>query len=89
MTWEQVTAIAGGGVVGRPHIARAHGRGRGVGDPGDAFSPDWIGAGGRAYVTRYALDPARADRAGPGRGRGRRCWPTRAARAAAGGSPTR
>jgi hypothetical protein len=23
VTWEQVSALAGGGVVGRPHIARA------------------------------------------------------------------
>ena len=28
--------------------------------PADAFSPDWIGPGGRAYVCRYALDPVRA-----------------------------
>jgi hypothetical protein len=28
--------------------------------PPEAFGPDWIGAGGRAYVSRYALDPARA-----------------------------
>ena len=28
--------------------------------PDEAFGPDWIGPGGRAYVSRYALDPARA-----------------------------
>src|SRR5262249_4219999 len=31
-------------------------------NPAEAFSPDWIGAGGRAYVSRYALDPAEAVR---------------------------
>ena len=28
--------------------------------PEQAFTPEWIGAGGRAYVSRYALDPVRA-----------------------------
>jgi predicted metal-dependent phosphoesterase TrpH len=31
-----------------------------IATPHEAFGPDWIGAGGRAYVSRYALDPARA-----------------------------
>jgi 3',5'-nucleoside bisphosphate phosphatase len=31
-----------------------------VAAPADAFSPEWIGTGGRAHVTRYAPDPARA-----------------------------
>jgi predicted metal-dependent phosphoesterase TrpH len=60
VTWEQVSAIAGGGVVGRPHIARALVEAGAIGSPADAFGPDWIGPGGRAYVTRYALDPVRA-----------------------------
>ena len=60
VTWEQVSEIAGGGVVGRPHIARALAAAGVVATPADAFSPDWIGAGGRAYVSRYALDPSRA-----------------------------
>ncbi len=60
VTWEQVSGIAGGGVVGRPHIARALAAAGVVATPADAFSPDWIGAGGRAYVSRYALDPSRA-----------------------------
>jgi 3',5'-nucleoside bisphosphate phosphatase len=44
VTWAQVAAIADGGVVA----------------PADAFSPEWIGPGGPAYVARYALDPVRA-----------------------------
>jgi predicted metal-dependent phosphoesterase TrpH len=60
VTWEQVSALAVGGVVGRPHIARAMVEAGVIESPEQAFGPDWIGAGGRAYVTRYALDPARA-----------------------------
>jgi predicted metal-dependent phosphoesterase TrpH len=60
VTWDQVSAIAGEGVVGRPHIARALVGAGAIGAPEDAFGPDWIGPGGRAYVSRYALDPERA-----------------------------
>lgn len=57
VTWEQVAAIAGDGVVGRPHIARALAAAGVVDSPADAFGPDWIGPGGTAYVRRYAPDP--------------------------------
>jgi hypothetical protein len=60
VTWEQVTRIADGGVIGRPHIARALAEAGVVATPAEAFSRDWIGPGGRAHVSRYALDPARA-----------------------------
>jgi 3',5'-nucleoside bisphosphate phosphatase len=56
ITWEQVAAIAGDGVVARPHIARAMVAAGAIARPGQAFTPEWIGAGGRAYVSRYALD---------------------------------
>ena len=62
ISWEQVAAIAGTGVVGRPHIARALAASGTITEPGQAFTRDWIGAGGRAYVDRYALDPVRAIR---------------------------
>lgn len=62
ITWEQVAAIAGDGVVGRPHIARAMVEAGAIARPEQAFTPDWIGPGGRAYVSRYALDPERAVR---------------------------
>jgi 3',5'-nucleoside bisphosphate phosphatase len=60
ITWEGVTAIAGGSVVGRPHIARALAERGVIDEPGQAFTREWIGMGGRAYVGRYALDPSRA-----------------------------
>lgn len=62
VTWEQVSEIAGGGVVGRPHIARAMIDAGIVSSIDEAFTPEWIGPGGPAYVSRYALDPARAIR---------------------------
>jgi predicted metal-dependent phosphoesterase TrpH len=62
VTWEQVTAIAGDGVIGRPHIARAMVEAGVVESFDDAFTPEWIGPGGRAHVRRYALDPAEAVR---------------------------
>jgi len=60
VTWDQVTEIAGGAVVGRPHIARALAAAGVVETPADAFTEEWIGDGGRAYAGRYAPDPARA-----------------------------
>jgi 3',5'-nucleoside bisphosphate phosphatase len=62
VTWDQVSEIAAGGVVGRPHIARALVVAGVVPTVADAFTPEWIGPGGRAHVARYALDPARAVR---------------------------
>lgn len=62
VTWDQVSEIAGGGVVGRPHIARAMVAAGVVPTVADAFTPEWIGPGGRARVHRYALDPAKAIR---------------------------
>jgi len=60
VTWAQVSSIAGGGVVGRPHIARAMVAAGVIGSAAEAFSPQWLGAGGRAHVSRYAPDPVRA-----------------------------
>ncbi|GIH25091.1 phosphatase [Acrocarpospora phusangensis] len=60
ITLDMVTAIAGGGVIGRPHIARAVVAAGAVPTVEDAFTPEWIGTGGRAHVSRYALDPVRA-----------------------------
>ncbi|MEU1386136.1 MULTISPECIES: PHP domain-containing protein [unclassified Nonomuraea] len=62
ITWEHVSAVAGDSPVGRPHIARAMVAAGAVAAPEEAFTPEWIGAGGRAHVTRYALDPVRAVR---------------------------
>ena len=60
ISWDQVAAIAGQAVVGRPHIARAMAASGAIASPREAFTRDWIADGGRAHVDRYALDPARA-----------------------------
>ena len=60
ITWDDVAAIAGSAVVGRPHVARAMAASGAIASPDQAFTPDWIADGGRAYVGRYALDPVRA-----------------------------
>jgi 3',5'-nucleoside bisphosphate phosphatase len=60
VTWEQVSEIAGGGVVGRPHIARAMIEVGVVSSVDEAFTDQWIGPGGPAHVARYALDPVKA-----------------------------
>jgi hypothetical protein len=60
VSWEQVTAIAGDAVAGRPHLARALAAAGAIADPADAFTAEWIGDGGRAFVDRYAPDLARA-----------------------------
>jgi predicted metal-dependent phosphoesterase TrpH len=60
VSWDQVAAIAGAAVVGRPHIARAMAASGAIAEPREAFTRDWIGDGGRAYVDRYALDPVHA-----------------------------
>jgi predicted metal-dependent phosphoesterase TrpH len=60
MSWDDVTTIAGAAPIGRPHIAQAlvaHGA---VPDFAAAFTDEWIGAGGRAYVAKHALDPVQA-----------------------------
>ena len=57
VTWDQVAAIAGDGVVGRPHIARALADAGVIAEPAEAFTAAWIGDGGRAYEDKYALDP--------------------------------
>jgi predicted metal-dependent phosphoesterase TrpH len=60
VTWDQVRSIAGDGVIGRPHIARAMVQAGVIGSVDEAFTPQWIGPGGRAHARRYALDPADA-----------------------------
>jgi predicted metal-dependent phosphoesterase TrpH len=60
VSWQQVTRIAAGGVVGRPHIARAMVAAGIIDRPEQAFTAGWIGVHGRAYVGRYAPDPAHA-----------------------------
>ncbi|WP_093799182.1 PHP domain-containing protein [Streptomyces sp. Wb2n-11] len=55
--WGQVARIAGDGSVGRPHIASALMELGVVETVSDAFTPDWLADGGRAYVEKHELDP--------------------------------
>lgn len=57
VTWEQVARIAGDGSVGRPHIAEAMVELGVVPTVSDAFTPDWLADGGRAYAEKHELDP--------------------------------
>ncbi|MGW7077478.1 PHP domain-containing protein [Streptomyces sp. NPDC054866] len=57
VTWEQVARIAGDGSVGRPHIAEALVELGVVPTVSDAFTPDWLADGGRAYAAKHELDP--------------------------------
>ncbi|MGW5094912.1 PHP domain-containing protein [Streptomyces nodosus] len=57
ITWEQVARIAGGGSVGRPHIASALVELGVVDSVSDAFTPEWLADGGRAYVEKHESDP--------------------------------
>src|ERR1700748_4014311 len=41
ISWEQVAAIAGQAVVGRPHIARAMADNGAIASPRQAFTRDW------------------------------------------------
>ena len=60
VTYERVAAISGGGAIGRPHVARAMVELGVVDDIPGAFTDEWIGNDGRAYVEKYSLDPVRA-----------------------------
>ncbi|GAA1514706.1 PHP domain-containing protein [Streptomyces albidochromogenes] len=55
--WDQVARIAGDGSVGRPHIASALVELGVVESVSDAFTPEWLANGGRAYVDKHELDP--------------------------------
>ena len=58
--FDRVRELAGGGALGRPHVARAMVEAGVVDELGDAFSQDWIGTGGRAYVAKDAVTPTEA-----------------------------
>jgi predicted metal-dependent phosphoesterase TrpH len=59
VTYERVLELARGGAIGRPHLARALVEVGAVAEFGEAFSDEWIGPRGRAYVEKYAADPVR------------------------------
>jgi predicted metal-dependent phosphoesterase TrpH len=60
ITFERVREIAGGGSIGRPHIAQALVEAGVITETDDAFTLELIGAGGRAYIEKHALDPLAA-----------------------------
>ncbi|GAA3830905.1 PHP domain-containing protein [Streptomyces coacervatus] len=62
VTWEQVERIAGGGSVGRPHVATALVELGVVPTVSDAFTDDWLADGGRAFVEKHETDPFEAIR---------------------------
>ncbi|MDT3724077.1 PHP domain-containing protein [Streptomyces sp. DSM 41972] len=62
VTWEQVARIAGDGSVGRPHVASALVELGVVDGVSDAFTPEWLADGGRAYVPKHETDPFEAVR---------------------------
>ncbi|MEV6109815.1 PHP domain-containing protein [Streptomyces sp. NPDC051940] len=62
ITWERVLEIAAGGSVGRPHVASALLEAGVIGSIDEAFTGEWLGSGGRAYVSKHELDPFEAIR---------------------------
>jgi 3',5'-nucleoside bisphosphate phosphatase len=58
--FDRVVELAGGGAIGRPHVARAMVEAGVVDDVAAAFTPDWIGTGGRAYMAKDAVTPVEA-----------------------------
>ena len=80
VTMDACSPQAGGGAVGRPHVARALIAGGWVGDQREAFDR-YLGAGKPAYVAKPRLEVARRHRARPRRRRHRRLGASRAATA--------
>lgn len=60
VTMEQVRAIAKGDSIGRPHVAQAMVDAGVVATTPDAFTDQWIGDNGRAWVGKMAVSPADA-----------------------------
>ncbi|MBC2875123.1 MULTISPECIES: PHP domain-containing protein [Streptomyces] len=56
ITWERVAELAKG-AVGRPHVATAMVELGVIDTVSDAFTPEWIGNGGRAYADKHEFDP--------------------------------
>jgi predicted metal-dependent phosphoesterase TrpH len=57
VSFERVQEIAEGGNVIRPHIAQALVEAGVIDEIDQAFTPELIGTGGRAYAEKHALDP--------------------------------
>ncbi|MGM0409320.1 MAG: PHP domain-containing protein [Bacillota bacterium] len=60
ISFEQVKNIAGDDYLGRPHVAKAMIKEGYINEIGEAFTEDYIGNGGKAYVPKYKLSPEKA-----------------------------
>jgi hypothetical protein len=60
VTWDDVVAQAGSSFVGRPHIARVLLEKGYIKEIKEAFTENYIGNGGKAYVERYEISPEEA-----------------------------
>ncbi|MFW6266299.1 MAG: PHP domain-containing protein [Halanaerobiales bacterium] len=60
ISYDQVKKLAGDDYVGRPHVARAMVEEGYISEIGEAFSSNYIGNGGRAYVAKYKITPTEA-----------------------------
>ncbi|MDP8227295.1 MAG: PHP domain-containing protein, partial [Candidatus Celaenobacter polaris] len=59
---DQVHRISGNEFIGRPHIARAMLEKGYIKEHAEAFTKDYIGSGGKAYVERFKITPEHAIR---------------------------
>jgi len=57
---ERVRELSGSEFIGRPHIARAMLEKGHIKEQAEAFTTEYIGRGGRAYVERFKLTPLQA-----------------------------
>lgn len=89
VTWEQVARIAGDGSVGRPHVAAALVEAGVVPTVSDAFTPEWLGDGGRAHAEQARTRSLRRRPARQGRRMGSPSSPTRGPSSAGPSSPSR
>lgn len=60
LTFEQVRELAGDDYIGRPHIAQLMVKKGYIKKMGDAFTDQYIGNGGQAYVKKYKISPKEA-----------------------------
>lgn len=60
LDWDRVREIAGHYNIGRPHIARAMQEAGYISSISEAFTPEYIGTGGQAYVPRERWETTNA-----------------------------
>ncbi|MCP1716315.1 putative metal-dependent phosphoesterase TrpH [Methanocalculus alkaliphilus] len=60
ITVERVREISGTTFIGRPHIARVMQEMGYIEEQSEAFTTEYIGSGGRAYIERFKITPADA-----------------------------